>query len=181
MSGKPAARVSDPTSCPIPGHGINPIAKGSPNVLFNGLPAARQGDPSTCGGALSGALAGTVFINGLNAATLGSTHSHGGTVIAGSGNILIGDTVVIAPFIPPQPLATQANWINFSIPASESYDGLSCTAHFDDGSSLSGVFDANNQVKFIPTGKFCQRLEYGIQKSADGESVMGVLLYKILG
>ncbi|MGZ3014622.1 hypothetical protein AAER19_29185, partial [Pseudomonas aeruginosa] len=25
MSGKPAARVSDPTACPLPGHGSNPI------------------------------------------------------------------------------------------------------------------------------------------------------------
>ncbi|MGP4763557.1 PAAR domain-containing protein, partial [Klebsiella pneumoniae] len=50
MSGKPAARLGDPTACPVPGHGTNPIAVGSPNVLFDGLPAARQGDPSACGG-----------------------------------------------------------------------------------------------------------------------------------
>lgn len=30
MSGKPAARVTDPTACPIPGHGVNPIVSGSP-------------------------------------------------------------------------------------------------------------------------------------------------------
>jgi uncharacterized Zn-binding protein involved in type VI secretion len=37
MSGKPAARVTDPTACPLPGHGTNPIANGSPNVNFDGL------------------------------------------------------------------------------------------------------------------------------------------------
>ncbi|HBO5404983.1 TPA: Rhs element Vgr protein, partial [Pseudomonas aeruginosa] len=25
MSGKPAARLGDPTACPLPGHGSNPI------------------------------------------------------------------------------------------------------------------------------------------------------------
>ncbi len=44
MSGKPAARVSDPTACPLPGHGSNPIVVGSADVFFDGLAAARQGD-----------------------------------------------------------------------------------------------------------------------------------------
>jgi len=44
MSGKPAARVTDPTACPLPGHGTNPIASGSPNVNFDGLAAARMTD-----------------------------------------------------------------------------------------------------------------------------------------
>jgi uncharacterized Zn-binding protein involved in type VI secretion len=174
--------LTDPVSCPIPGHGTNAIAKGSQDVLFNGLPAARLSDPSECGGALSGNLAGTVFINGLNAATLGSTHSHGGSVIAGSGSILIGNSVVTAPFPPPAPLNIQAaNWINFSITAPESYSGLSCTAHFDDGSTLSGVFDDSNQVRFSPTGKVCQRLEYGVQEQSEYPSVMSDLLKNILG
>ncbi|PYY83054.1 hypothetical protein DNK59_20225 [Pseudomonas sp. TKO26] len=108
MSGKPAARLSDPTACPIPGHGVNPIASGSADVLFDGLPAARQGDVSACGGALSGALSSTVFINGRPAATLGSLGSHGNTVIGGSGTVIIGDTHVPAPFVAPLPV--QINW-----------------------------------------------------------------------
>ena len=36
MSGKPAARLGDPTDCPKKGHGTNPIAAGSPDVLFDG-------------------------------------------------------------------------------------------------------------------------------------------------
>uniref|UniRef100_UPI0019693371 PAAR domain-containing protein n=1 Tax=Pseudomonas aeruginosa TaxID=287 RepID=UPI0019693371 len=81
MSGKPAARVSDPTACPLPGHGSNPIAVGSGDVFFDGLAAARQGDTSACGGALVGGLASTVLINGRPAATLGSLGTHGNTVI----------------------------------------------------------------------------------------------------
>lgn len=56
MSGKPAARVTDPTACPLPGHGTNPIATGSGDVFFDGLATARQGDASACGGAMSGAF-----------------------------------------------------------------------------------------------------------------------------
>jgi len=104
MSGKPAARLTDPTACPLPGHGVNPIAAGSPDVLFDGLPAARQGDPSACGGAMTGNLSGTVFINGRNAATVGSIGAHGNVVISGSGTVIIGDSHTPAPFEAPTPL-----------------------------------------------------------------------------
>lgn len=98
MSGKPAARVTDPTNCPLPGHGTNPIACGSPNVNFDGLAAARMTDKSACGSPITGAVSATVLINGLNAATQGSTGGHGNVVMGGSGTVIIGDTFVPAPF-----------------------------------------------------------------------------------
>nr|WP_269819713.1 PAAR domain-containing protein [Pseudomonas cichorii] len=98
MSGKPAARLSDPTSCPLPGHGTNPIASGSPDVNFDGLPAARMTDTSACGSPITGGVSSTVFINGLNAATIDSTGAHGNIIIGGSGTVIIGDTFVPAPF-----------------------------------------------------------------------------------
>ncbi|GFM55971.1 hypothetical protein PSCICF_21490 [Pseudomonas cichorii] len=104
MSGKPAARVSDPTACPVSGHGTNPIAAGSGDVFFDGLPAARQGDASACGGVLVGDLATTVLINGKPAATVGSVGSHGNIVTAGSGTVIIGNTHTPAPFVPPLPM-----------------------------------------------------------------------------
>lgn len=105
MSGKPAARLSDPTACPIPGHGTNPIAAGSPDVLFDSLPAARQGDPSACGGAMAGAVIPTVLINGKPAAVVGSVGSHGNVVVSGSGTVLIGTSHSPATFLPPLALA----------------------------------------------------------------------------
>lgn len=102
MSGKPAARVSDPTTCPL--HGTNPIASGSPDVFFDGLAAARVGDTCSCGQALSGGFPSTVFINGRNAMTLDGTTDHGGVVIGGSGTVIIGNTHTPAPFIPPLPI-----------------------------------------------------------------------------
>ncbi|WP_460129765.1 PAAR domain-containing protein [Pseudomonas sp. H1_D05] len=92
MSGKPAARVTDPTACPLPGHGTNPIASGSPNVFFDGLAAARMTDKSACGSPITGAVSGTVFINGLNAAKLDSTGGHGNVVVGGSGTVIIGQS-----------------------------------------------------------------------------------------
>jgi len=97
MQGKPAARVSDPTACPVPGHGTSPIVSGSPDVFFDGLPVARQGDPSACGGTLSGNLVPNVFINGLPVATLGSIGSHGNVIIGGSGTVIIGTVHTAAP------------------------------------------------------------------------------------
>ena len=88
MSGKPAARLGDPTACPVSGHGNTPIASGSPDVLFDGLPAARMGDTSACGGALSGNLIANVLINGKPAATIGTVGGHGNVVIGGSGTVL---------------------------------------------------------------------------------------------
>lgn len=104
MSGKPAARATDPTACPVPGHGNNPISAGSPDVLFDGLPAARQGDPTACGSALADAVIPNVLINGMPATTIGTVGSHGNVVIGGSGTVIIGNTHTPAAFVPPAPL-----------------------------------------------------------------------------
>ncbi|MBC8649029.1 type IV secretion protein Rhs [Pseudomonas sp. MTM4] len=107
MSGKPAARLGDPTACPKTGHGNNPIATGSPDVLFDSLPAARLGDATGCGSALSGNLVSKVLINGKPAATLGSVGAHGDVIVGGSGTVVIGNASVSAPFTPPAPLNLQ--------------------------------------------------------------------------
>lgn len=125
---KPAARITDPTSCPIPGHGPKAIACGSPDMYFDGLAAARKDDKCTCGSALASAVSSTVFINGQNAALVGTVGSHGDVVIGGSGTVIIGSSHTPAPFIPPTPMVIHGNWIGFKIPAEESYEGLTCTA-----------------------------------------------------
>lgn len=104
MSGKPAARLGDPTACPKTGHGTNPIAAGSPDVLFDGLPAARMGDASACGGAMASAVIPNVLIDGKPAAVVGSVGSHGNVVTAGSGTVVIGSGHSPAPFLAPEVL-----------------------------------------------------------------------------
>ncbi|WDG57294.1 PAAR domain-containing protein [Pseudomonas chlororaphis] len=106
MSGKPAARVTDPTACPLPGHGTNPIVSGSPDVIFDGLSAARQNDVSACGSPIVSGVSSSVFINGQPAATLGSIGAHGNVIIGGSGTVIIGDTFVPATVSPIASLGT---------------------------------------------------------------------------
>lgn len=106
MSGKPAARVTDPTACPMSGHCSNPIIEGSPDVFFDGLPAARQGDVSACASRISTGVSSTVFINGKPAATLGSVGEHGNVIIGGSGTVFIGDRFTPSPFTPLAPLSS---------------------------------------------------------------------------
>jgi uncharacterized Zn-binding protein involved in type VI secretion len=105
MSGKPAARVTDPTACSIPGHGTNPIVSGSSDVLFDGLSAARQTDSTACGGALAGNVIPNVLINGLPATTIGTVGNHGNAVIAGSGTVIIGNSGGGALFTPIIPIS----------------------------------------------------------------------------
>lgn len=100
---KPAARITDPTSCPMPGHGAKAIASGSGDVFFDGFAAARKGDSCTCGSALVSGVSATVFINGKNAALVDTVGTHGDVVIGGSGTVIIGDSHTPAPFIPPVP------------------------------------------------------------------------------
>ncbi|WP_312358569.1 PAAR domain-containing protein [Stutzerimonas balearica] len=96
--------MGDPTACPVPGHGNNPIAAGSSDVLFDGLPAARMGDASACGGAMASAVIPTVLINGKPAAVVGSVGNHGNVVTAGSGTVVIGSSHNAAPFLAPAAL-----------------------------------------------------------------------------
>ncbi|WP_341708818.1 PAAR domain-containing protein [Halopseudomonas sp.] len=91
MSGKPAARLGDPTQCPQTGHGGQRLVSGATDVLINGKPAARLGDTSSCGSPLSGQLVSNVRINGRPAAVLDSTGAHGDRVTAGSPTVLIGN------------------------------------------------------------------------------------------
>lgn len=168
---KPAARITDPTTCPMPGHGPKAIASCSPDVFFDGLAAARKDHTCTCGSALASTVSGTVFINGKNAALVGTVGYHGDVVIGGSGTGIIGDSHTPAPFIPTIPVVVYGNWISFKIPAIESYEGLSCVAHFENGSKMEGVFDAQNTVKFSnPTDKACTAIDYGVDEVQNGPS-----------
>ncbi|MDC0721566.1 PAAR domain-containing protein [Nannocystis bainbridge] len=88
----PAARATDVHTCPIPYHVGGPIAAGSPKVLMGYLPAARVGDPAVCVIGQDSIASGstTVLVDGKPAARMGDPTSHGGTIVAGFPQILIG-------------------------------------------------------------------------------------------
>jgi len=158
MSGKPAARVSDPTACPLPGHGTNPIVAGSGDVFFDGLAAARQGDASACGGAMVGGLATTVLINGKPAATVDSVGTHGNKVTAGSGTVIIGNSHSPVPFVAPEPVIIPGIFnrvFDFKTVDGRAVEGLNYTITSESGiekvgstfSGMSGMFSTGKAAE----------------------------------
>ena len=93
---KPAARAGDLHSCPkvvhLKAHEGGPILEGSLNVFIGGQPAARVGDRVQCNGANGHIIDGepSVLINGKPAARLGDRTAHGGIIVSGCSNVLIG-------------------------------------------------------------------------------------------
>jgi hypothetical protein len=64
-----------------------------PTVLIGGLPAARVTDLCTCVGPPDVIVKGsfTVLIGGLPAARMGDLTAHGGVIVTGMPNVIIGD------------------------------------------------------------------------------------------
>ncbi|MEE5102382.1 polymorphic toxin type 44 domain-containing protein [Pseudomonas alliivorans] len=81
-----SARLGDKHLCPIPGHGITPIASASSDVNINFMGSARVGDTCGCGAVLTTGFP-SILVNGRPMAHLGSPTSHGGTIITGSGDV----------------------------------------------------------------------------------------------
>ena len=92
----PAARVVDMHVCPMcdgpKPHVGGPIATGCPTVLIGGMLAARMGDMCTCAGPPDAIVLGStsVLIGGQPAARLGDTTVHGGKIVSGCPQVLIG-------------------------------------------------------------------------------------------
>ncbi len=94
----PAARVGDMHTCPlvdpsgVPHVGGPALPAGAPTVLIANLPAVRLGDLLSCAGPPDTIIQGstTVLIEGKPAARLGDPTAHGGTIVAGAPNVLIG-------------------------------------------------------------------------------------------
>lgn len=98
---------------PVP-HVGGPVAMGSPNVLICGMPAARVGDMAICVGPPDKIAKGSssVIINNKPAARMGDRTAHGGIIISGMPNVLIGDnpgSVTLssppANLTPPEPVS----------------------------------------------------------------------------
>ena len=92
----PAARIGDMHVCPmvtvlVP-HAGGPVAMGLPTVLIGCQPAARVGDMAVCVGPPDVIAVGsfTVLIGGQPAARMGDITAHGGTVVMGFPQVMIG-------------------------------------------------------------------------------------------
>lgn len=99
--GKPAARIGDMHVCPMVTPGVPPIphvggpvtGPGCPTVLIGGMPAAVMGDMCVCTGPPDTIILGStgVMIGGKPAARMGDQCVHGGTIVLGCPNVLIGE------------------------------------------------------------------------------------------
>ncbi|MBI3134482.1 MAG: PAAR domain-containing protein [Bacteroidetes bacterium] len=96
----PAARITDfhecpmqtPAPVPIPHVGGPVSGPCEPTVLIGGLPAARVGDMLICVGPPDAIVKGssTVMIGGVPAARMGDQTAHGGQILLGALNVMIG-------------------------------------------------------------------------------------------
>ena len=77
---------------PIPHVGGPITGPGQPNVLIAGLPAAKVGDMCVCVGPPDSIVKGsaTVMIGGMPAARIGDSTAHGGSIVLGAFNVMIG-------------------------------------------------------------------------------------------
>lgn len=68
------------------------IGPGAPTVMIAGMPAAVVGDNITCVGPPDSAIKGsaTVMVGGKPALRLGDTTAHGGAIVLGAPNVMIG-------------------------------------------------------------------------------------------
>jgi len=96
---QPAARIGDPHICPMVTPGVppiphvgGPILMGCPTVLIGGMPAARATDTAMCVGPPDIIVKGsaTVLIGFMPAARMGDLTAHGGTIVMGFPQVLIG-------------------------------------------------------------------------------------------
>jgi uncharacterized protein (DUF2345 family) len=120
-------------------------------VNFDGLAAARMTDKSACGSPITGGVSATVFINGLNAATQGSTGGHGNVVVAGSGTVIIGDTFVPAPFsgLLPMPVHFSDKFRLVDQDSGEPLPNLDYAIQRADGSMEHGVSDSMGYTHLV--------------------------------
>lgn len=90
-------------------HVGGPIITGLPTVLIGFMPAARVMDLAVCAGGPDSIAKGsmTVLIGNMPAARIGDLTVHGGTIVSGMVNVLIGDMgsggagAPVTPAVPP--------------------------------------------------------------------------------
>ena len=107
---QPAARIGDMHTCPLinPGpvpHVGGPISMGAPTTLIGFMPAARVGDMAICVGPPDSIAMGspTVLINYMPAARLGDPTVHGGVIVVGHPQTLIGGAAGGGAYSPAPP------------------------------------------------------------------------------
>ncbi|MEF3019617.1 PAAR domain-containing protein [Vibrio mimicus] len=97
---RPAARAGDMHVCPMITPGVPPLPHvGGPiliqptTILIGNMPAATTGQTCVCVGTLDNIIQGSmsVLFNNRPAVRMGDLTAHGGIILMGMPNVLIGD------------------------------------------------------------------------------------------
>ena len=101
MSGKPAARLGDPTACRYRAAAATQSSAARPTSSSTiGPPPARATPPAA---RLSANVIANVLISSKPATVVGSVGTHGDLVVGGANTVLIGNSGGGAPLSPPSP------------------------------------------------------------------------------
>ncbi|MBK1886973.1 phospholipase effector Tle1 domain-containing protein [Marinobacter sp. DY40_1A1] len=98
MSNLIVACVGDQHVCPIPGHGSSPIMPNGSSILVEGKSVARVGDVTGCGAVITQGYP-LALADGMPLAHLGSSTSHGGSIVKGNPRVILGFTTNTAPVV----------------------------------------------------------------------------------
>jgi uncharacterized Zn-binding protein involved in type VI secretion len=150
--GIPIARKGDKVTCPRCEPHMFVIAEGLANCLDHGIPIAVEGHVTTCGAKL---IAKGSEVVAYATDSSGSMKEDGKT--------------------PPK-------WITFKLDDDGRCEGLKCVVYFDDGSQMSGAFDANNQVTFNNvSGNKAKNVNIAFDVPVSSSSYVDLLLKRIGG
>jgi len=99
--GLPAACLTNMHECPMETPAVPPvphvggpiIGPGAPTVMIDSMPASVVGDTCTCVGPPATIVTGafTVLLEGRPAARMSDTTDHGGEIVEGCPDVLIGE------------------------------------------------------------------------------------------
>jgi len=185
---KVAVRYGDPTTT----RGF--VLACSSTIFDNGQQVALSGDEATCG-----ECKGTYKILGTGE---GMTEKNRSVVVdgdrvlcpCGKNHVIVGVNPGIFLEVnvgarPPSTLVSgqaassseKAHWISFTLSERASCEGLSCVAHFADGSSERGVVDSRNRVRFARSrNSVCRHVEFVLNKEVTSRAAVSDALLAAL-
>jgi uncharacterized Zn-binding protein involved in type VI secretion len=173
INGKMMARIGDKATCTVKNHPrtVTIVTSSDNSVITSGSPQAFHGDKLSCGCTLISSQVATNSDPRTSPPEVMTFANSTPTAIPSYNEQQ-----------PASPVNESENWIKFKLDDEGNCDGLSCIAHFDDGSKMSGTFDSNNLVSFSNvTGSKVNRLELGTSNQKQEYSVTEMLLNILKG
>jgi hypothetical protein len=76
----------------------------------------------------------------------------------------------------------EKKWITFKLDEQGNCEGLQCVVHFNDGSKMNGIFNADNVVEFENvSGNYVEHIDIMLPELQANGSIVGMWLSKLRG